>query len=320
MSNLVGLPLHQVLATVLSPEQLDDLGECSTTSLAGTNATMEAMDGAGRHWLIKRAPCYFATGEPAGCIISMIDISHIRQAESQREEALGFLSHDMRAPQAAIVALLQRCHDEDHPPRIREVFDRIDRYARRTLAMAEDFVQYARARSSSYQFEYVDLAEVMLDALDDVWPLAQEKGIVWERQLPRGPAYGRIDRSLMPRAVVNLLTNAIKYSPRGGVIACSVISRDGEWVIAVRDHGIGIAPEDQPRLFQRFGRVSEVDPLNPHGIGLGLLFVKTVLERHGGRVELDSTPGEGTEVRLRLPMLGIAVESDRTADSDAIAG
>jgi signal transduction histidine kinase len=98
-----------------------------------------------------------------------------------------------------------------------------------------------------------------------------------------------------------VLGNAIKYSPAGSTIRCAIVARPGHWVIAVRDQGPGIPAEQQSRLFEPFQRLHSHSHPSIAGAGLGLAFVHTVLERHGGAVELDSEEGHGTEFRLVLP-------------------
>jgi signal transduction histidine kinase len=112
-------------------------------------------------------------------------------------------------------------------------------------------------------------------------------------------AYSLINRELMARAINNLLGNALKFSPAGSSITCAVESHPRAWAVLVRDEGPGIAEELRSRLFEPFIRGSAT--ANIDGAGLGLAFVKTVAQRHGGRVLLESPPGRGSAFRLVLP-------------------
>jgi signal transduction histidine kinase len=114
-----------------------------------------------------------------------------------------------------------------------------------------------------------------------------------------------VDRALMTRALINLLSNAINYSPAATRIHCSArrqtAGRTQQVACSISDQGYGIAPADQARLFQRFQRITAPGQPRHDGIGLGLVFVKTVVERHGGRITFDSQPGRGTRFTITLP-------------------
>jgi len=110
---------------------------------------------------------------------------------------------------------------------------------------------------------------------------------------------------------VNLLTNAIKFSPEQGVIEVAVLAQDGQAVFLVRDHGPGIAPDVRARLFRKYERAASVQrrPGALQDVGLGLVFVETVAHRHGGRVTVDSIPGDGAHFALRLPLAAPAADT-----------
>ena len=241
-----------------------------------------------------------AERRPLGWIARFADITELRASERQREDALRLLTHDMRSPQAAILAVLD-AERARVPP---EVAQRLSRYARQTLSLADDFVHYARAEAGRFNLELFDLADAMLDAVDDLWPLAKARGIRIETDLPGDPALVSGDRTLLSRALANLLSNAIKYSPPETRITGRVRVEGGEVLAEVIDQGRGIAPEDLPRLFQPFQRLPapEGAAADAPGSGLGLAFVKTVVERHRGRVHVRSQPGSGSTFGFRLPL------------------
>jgi len=114
-------------------------------------------------------------------------------------------------------------------------------------------------------------------------------------------AYTRGDQTLLMRALCNLIDNAIKYSPAQTRIECSIDETPGFWRVHVRDQGQGIAEADLARLFEPFSRIGVETRGDVGGAGLGLAFVRTVAERHGGSVEVSSEPGVGSVFTLRLP-------------------
>lgn len=259
----------------------------------------------GRDLLVKSAPCYSAATLLTGWIISILDISTIRAAERSRDETLRFLSHDMRAPQASILALLELQGETLSALPQQEFFARIERASRKTLGLADNFVQLARAESHEYRLEEVDFQELLFDATDEMWSLAKNKRITISVDVAESDYWVNVDRTLMTRALTNLLSNAINYSPEATVIACSLWSRHvadmTQVVCRIRDHGYGIAPTDQDKLFQRFQRVHAENQPRHEGAGLGLVFVKTVIERHHGNIRFTSAVGEGTTFTLTLP-------------------
>lgn len=262
--------------------------------------SMECRDAAGRAFLFEYAQCAGLGEADTAWIVTLVDITPLREAERKRDQALRFLSHDIRSPQGAILALLDlhRADPEELPQE--ELLARIRRYVLRTQSLAESFVELAKLATAPVKEERLDGADVLLDAADECWSLAQAKDIELATEVPPEGAPISGDRSLLARALINLVGNAIKFSPAGSRVDCRLVPRDGEWCLAVRDRGPGIAPADQARLFQEFSRVGAGADGAP-GFGLGLAFAKAVAERHGGRIECESEVGQGSEFRILLP-------------------
>jgi CHASE2 domain-containing sensor protein/signal transduction histidine kinase len=246
-----------------------------------------------------------AQRRPLGWIARFADITDLRASERQREDALRLLTHDMRSPQAAILAVLN-AEEARIPP---DVGQRLSRYARQTLSLADDFVQYARAESGRFNLETFDLADAMLDAVDDLWPLARAKTIRVESDVADSQAMVMGDRALISRALANFLSNAIKYSPPGSRVVARVRIEGGRALAEVTDEGRGIAADDLGRLFVPFQRLvapeGATSDADASGSGLGLAFVKTVIERHQGEVFVRSKEGEGSTFGFRLPLAPI---------------
>jgi signal transduction histidine kinase len=271
----------------------------------------EARDAAGRDLLARFVPCFNTDGQTTSWIASLVDITPIREAERQRDVALRFISHDMRSPQSSILALLevQRLHPEQ--PMQPDTLGRIERHARRTLDLAEEFVQLARAESSTYRLETVDLSDLLDEAVDEVWPQAQARQVGIQVQRPDAPALCEADRGLLTRAMANLIGNAVKYGGQEQTeVRCAVQRVGTGWRVAITDQGPGMTPEQQQRLFQQFARL---DPEQgaARGVGLGLVFVRTVVERHGGRIEVSSQPGYGATFHFTLAASGVQVPAHR---------
>ncbi|HBO4676371.1 CHASE2 domain-containing protein [Pseudomonas aeruginosa] len=235
-----------------------------------------------------------------GWLVSLIDLSAERDAERQRATLLRFLSHDLRAPHSAILALLDVRPAEDEAGQ--QVYRQIEQQVRRALGLTDAFVQLAKAESDAYRFEACMFTMLAMDAADQLWPLAQQKDIDLRRdwddeQEPMVWA----DPGLLTRALFNLLENAVKYSPTGTVVSLS-IRLEGDWLSCrIVDQGKGIAAAELPRLFSQYQRFASAE--GSAGLGLGLAMVKTVIDRHGGRIGCQSQVGQGTTFEIRLPLL-----------------
>ena len=260
---------------------------------------VEARDTQGRSLLVQCKP--FSDIAQADWLITLVDLTDMRRALQQRDQAMHFISHDIRAPNASILTLLEM--QRTYPGRMspEELMARIERYAQVSLGMAESFVRLASAESQEYRMESLDMAAVLAETVDDLWALAQDHGVKLVITLSPECAPLRGDRALLCRAVANVINNAIKFSPRDAVVQCALVERDNRWVLSVRDAGPGIAPELQGRLFAPFQRLHDHSHPAVEGVGLGLALVHTVVLRHGGALEVDSDLGRGTEFRIVLP-------------------
>jgi CHASE2 domain-containing sensor protein/signal transduction histidine kinase len=234
-----------------------------------------------------------AGDEHVGWIIRIVDVSRLKQAERHREEALQLLSHDMRAPQSAILTLID---DGTISP---ENAARIGNHARRTLALADDFVQLARAEAKPADYREVDLCDVVIDAADILWPEANACQITIVTEGCDAPELLKGDRQLLTRAAMNLISNAVKYSDAGATVRCILSVPDaGHIRLLVADQGTGMTEEQRANLFRRFRRFRQG---SREGIGLGLALVETVVHRHGGTIACESSLGEGTNFIVTLP-------------------
>ncbi len=217
-------------------------------------------------------------------------------AARQREHMVELLSHDIRSPQSSILALLEQPGVPPDPAR------RIASYARRTLDLADNFVSLAKVESGALSLETVNLSDLVTEALDDVWPLGQRASVRLTSVGAEDEYLVSVDRSLLARALTNLLDNAIKFSPAGGQVTATLQAAgpgDRPTVeVRISDEGKGVDPEHRQGLFQRFERVGGG---KARGIGLGLTLVAEVALRHGGSV-ICADSGPGATFVLTLPL------------------
>jgi CHASE2 domain-containing sensor protein/signal transduction histidine kinase len=256
-------------------------------------------------YLVGIAPQTQTDGQRTGWIIRFVDISEAKAAQRQRDDVVQLLTHDMRSPQASILAVLETA-PADHIAPIEA--GAIRHYAESTLRLADGFVQLARAEYLEYTLEEVDLGDMLIDAIDDLWPQSHAKSIEIVTQ-GEEPMLIMGERSLITRALVNVIGNAIKYSPEGTRITCTLtrhVRADGSvWGLCdIADQGCGMDEDLRARMFERFARGPVGLGPKTSGAGLGLSFVHTVMVRHRGAVSCETRPGAGTTFTLELPIAG----------------
>ena len=228
-------------------------------------------------------------------------IEQLRLVHQKRDETLRFLSHDMRAPQNSILALTQLQQNPGSALPESELLRRVNIYANQTLGLVDGFVQLARAEAAPLVPERLDLVELIVQCCDEFWVPAQQKDIRIEFEEPEEPAWIMGEAGMLRRVCNNLLDNALKYSPRSTRVVCRLQHEPGFWVVSIQDQGRGLSQAEQQALFTPFTRFQENMPQNPSGIGLGLAFVQTVVNRHQGTISVESREGEGCTFLIRFP-------------------
>jgi signal transduction histidine kinase len=216
------------------------------------------------------------------------------------------VSHELRTPLTSIIGyvdLLRAGHGGDLDEKQDEMLDVVDRNAHRLLALIDDIVTLDRLESGRLPLEPAPLlVEHLVDrVVESVAPLAAARG---QRLIPDvRAASGEIvgDRVQLERVLLNLASNAVKFTPRGGSIRLVADGDDGCATLTVIDTGMGIPEDEQPRIFTRFFRSSSARAQAVPGTGLGLVITRSIVEAHNGTIELVSAEGEGTVVTVTLP-------------------
>jgi len=255
-----------------------------------------------RHVLIRAVPFCTRGGGRIGTILALADITALRAAQSEREDVLRFLSHDMKSPASSLLGLAQLQRDPNRALPPRELSARLELLAQRLLTLVDGFVALARAGATDPRaFDDFDVCDAIRDAYDEVWASAQARNTTINAAIAEDPVMVHGDRQLLARAVVNLLGNALKFSSAGAAVdlTCGLVGSDV--VIKVADHGPGIEPQAASMLFQRFSRRLHRGASDPGGAGLGLAFVRVVAEKHRGRAWVEAAEGYGAIFCLSLP-------------------
>jgi signal transduction histidine kinase len=231
-----------------------------------------------------------------------------RAATQARDEMLGIVAHDLRSPLAAAqlaASVLARQVPEDRREASRKPTEAIRRSIRQANRLVQDLLDVARLEAGTLDLQLKEVSpEVIVhNALDGYVGLAADAALTIDADIAPGLALVIADEDRIQQVLGNLLDNAIKFTPAGGVVRLAV-QRDAEAIrFAVSDTGPGISPDHLPHVFDRFWQERAADR---RGAGLGLAIAKGIVERHGGRMAVDSVPGEGSTFAFTLPVLAAA--------------
>lgn len=221
-----------------------------------------------------------------------------------RREFVASASHELRAPLTSIRGFLEALQDgtADTEEIRRRCLQGAAAEARRMTRLVEDLLQLSRLQAGVMEFEFspTDLGELVRTTSQGFEPRLRENGVSLDLQVAEAPAV-RADGERLVQVLVNLLDNALRYSPEGSTITVRLANDRGGVVCSVGDEGPGIRDEDLSRIFERFHKADAARPVGDHGAGLGLAIAREIILRHGGEVFAGNVPGGGAEVGFRLP-------------------
>src|SRR5574341_943486 len=215
-------------------------------------------------------------------------------------------SHELKTPLTVLRSGVERAITTPGLPQdTLAVLEETLQEVNRMTELVESLLTLARADEGRAPLhrEPVDLRDIVTEATETGELLAEEAGVAMHVEMPTAPVVVSVDRSRIRQLLLNLLTNAVKYTPRGGSVRLALGRDDGQISLAVADTGIGIAPGDLPHIFDRFWRADSARTRTGErpGAGLGLAICKWIAEAHGGSIEVQSRPGRGTTFTVRLP-------------------
>jgi PAS domain S-box-containing protein len=234
-------------------------------------------------------------------------VERLRALDEAKNEFVSTVSHELRTPVTSIVGYTEMLQDgtvvdplADQLP----LFDTIARNGQRLIVLCNDLLTLAGLDSESitWEAEQVDLGEVLCSVEESVAPLLTDRDLQLLVQRPDAPAVVVGDPAQLERVVLNLVTNAIKFTEDGGVVRARVEVSGDEVVLTVTDTGIGIPTEEQDNLFQKFFRSSTAQKEAIQGTGLGLSIVSAIVSAHGGTIRVRSAHLEGATFTVRLPV------------------
>ena len=239
-------------------------------------------------------------------------IARLEQSFGSLHRFTADASHELKTPLMVLRAGVERALTHPGtPPEILQSLDETLAQINQMTEMVESLLTLARADEgrAPLAVEECDLRELVADVAETAGMLGESVGVTEVHTLPDTPVRLAVDRSRIREMLLNIVTNAIKYTPQGGTIALSLEEDADAVILSVRDTGIGIAPGDLPHIFERFWRA---DPARSRtgdrpGVGLGLAITKWIAEAHGGSITVQSRPGRGSVFTVRLPKARAAV-------------
>lgn len=243
-------------------------------------------------------------GEFAGAALAYTDVTDFMRLLKVKDEFVQSVSHELRTPLTSIIGyvniLLER---DDLPDDIHSQLEVVSRNTDRLYRLVADLLQTAKATAGPMHLDRTDtdLAAIVRDSVEAAGPGAEKAGIEVHVAAPES-LMAMVDPQRMSQVVDNLVSNAIKYSHRGGLVQVSLGIDADRVELCVIDSGIGIAEADRDRLFNRFFRARHAEEQAIQGVGLGLSITKSIVESHGGRIEVESELGRGSVFRVRLPV------------------
>jgi len=267
--------------------------------LSGTDSEVVFMRG-GKIYSVYLSSVY-GGGELNGGVIFFLDVSEKHEAEKQRREFSANVSHELKTPLTTILALTEMIENGmAKEADIKAFAGKILVQARRLINIIEDIIKLSefdegKSITERVSFDVFELAQSVADALHQS---ADEKKI--RISITGEQFHITANRQMIDELLYNLLDNAIKYNKDNGSVTVALSEENEYCKIAVTDTGIGILPENQSRVFERFYRIDKSRSNKTGGTGLGLSIVKHIVEHHGGKVELTSTPGVGTTVECYI--------------------
>lgn len=248
-------------------------------------------------------------GHALGAMLVVADVTAQRELDKMKSDFIGFVAHELRNPLTSILgyaSLLQTASDKISPQQSSEMTEVIMRHCRRLDRMVSELLDVSRlqaGRPVTLRREFINVAELCQRVLNDQKAnLNYSQKIALEFECEECPLIAHLDPDRMEQIVINLVSNAIKYSPQGGTVTLSLRQSETELVLAVTDMGMGMSEEQLAQLFQRFYRTPTAIASGIKGTGLGLYLVKQLVEAHDGCIEVASVVGQGTTFTITLPV------------------
>lgn len=246
-----------------------------------------------------------AEGHPVGRVCILRDVTHFKQLDTLKSEFVATVSHDLRSPLTLMrgyATMLEMVGElnEQQQNYVRKIIAGVENMSR----LVNNLLDLGRIELGvGLQVEMIPIRDTVEHVISMLQLQAAQKQIALSMHLDDAlPPFIEADQALLHQAIYNLVDNALKYTPDGGQVAVRVRLQGDSVIFEVQDTGIGIAPADLPRLFEKFYRARQREARAQHGSGLGLAIVRSIAEQHGGKVWVESELGRGSTFYLQIPL------------------
>ena len=257
--------------------------------------------GRDHHYVLRPTPFRARDGSPAGLIVALQDVTHLRDQERRREALVATLSHELRTPITSLGMAVERLERNSLDVEQQHLLGTVREDVAQLQDLAQRLLDLARSGAMTITLDRrpVDLVAVIARVVRIFEVQARERHVALATSVPPGGLVLLGDETKLTWGLSNLLANALRYTPSGGRVDLAARTTDGNVFVAVRDTGPGIAPEQRDRIFDRFAQVADGGELG--AAGLGLAIVRDIVQAHGGRIVLESQVGRGSCFTLELP-------------------
>jgi len=252
------------------------------------------------------APLRNGSPDPRGAVLVLHEVTELRRLQTVRQDFVANVSHELKTPITAIRGLIETVlDDEQMPVEIRARFlNKVQDQSMRLSLLVTDLLTLSRLESEDggLQRDELKLRDLVLGSVRNLQTTAEAEEVSLIAEIPDDPVHVFGDWDALELVVNNLLDNALKYTPAGSSVSVEVRTEGDAAVVDVVDTGIGIDPEHQDRIFERFYRVDKARSREVGGTGLGLAIVKHICKVHNGTVTVESVPGAGATFTVKLPL------------------
>ncbi len=297
-SYLVGFNIR----SILSPKSADEALQKIALAFATKEVQLFLFENPAKDGLHSFEARLVVCGEDE--VLAIIrDISERARLEQMKSDFINRAAHDLRTPLTTIMMMTDLIHEGGEQTEIDHFWQILNSELMRERTLIEKLLSVGRLESGRYQLnkQVIDIHTALNNSLDTVRSLATARSILVSENIPDDLPALMADSSSLEQVFVNLLNNAIKFTPENGAVTLSAKFAEQGIQIEVSDTGIGIPPEDLPNLFQRFYRASNAIEEEIQGTGVGLFIVKSIIEQHEGHINVSSALGKGTTMQVWLP-------------------
>jgi two-component system, OmpR family, phosphate regulon sensor histidine kinase PhoR len=269
-----------------------------------------------RAFAVSVSPFFTPAGEFDGAVLAYHDVTELMNAVRLKDEFVATVSHELRTPLTSIVGYVDVLLEDvsEIPPDARPFLMTVQRNARRLHRLVDDLLSDAlKLGKAELHLGRISLAGVVRTSAVEAEKMAMQNGLAFELDSGRSLLEVSGDAERLAQVIDNIFNNAIKFTPRGGRVACRILRDGDQAVVQISDTGRGIPPEELEDVFVKFFRSPGVQSDAIPGTGIGLAISKAIVEAHGGTIDLDSMVGVGTTFQIRLPLAARATAEQRVA-------